>query len=341
MSEMQGNATESAVSTPSVSTTQNVPSAPVTSTSSVTSGPLGTSGQSGIEGLKSKLETKTLEGKAAAELISPTPYTPNFKFKAADKEHEFEEWIRPLVKDEDSEKKFRDLLERAYGLEPVKASRAEAQEKFNTLKLEKEAVSNALNTLSALAQKKDSRFFKLANIPDDFVLQHALQIVKERELPPEQLQALQGQRTLEENYQNVLSQNEMLTQQHQQALSQARNMELQSALSSPDISTTVSAFDSKLGNGSFRAEVVRRGQWYYATQGIDKSVGDLINEVSGMVKGFVNGGMGTQGTENPPQSMQAPLEKKVIPNIESKGGSPAKKTIKSIEDLKVRRAAIG
>src|SRR5688572_23823320 len=50
-------------------------------------------------------------------------YTPNFKFKVLDKEHEIEERFRKLIKDADSEKMIRELHEKSFGIEAIKSQR--------------------------------------------------------------------------------------------------------------------------------------------------------------------------------------------------------------------------
>ena len=42
-----------------------------------------------------------------------TAYNPNYKFSVMDKEHEIDEWLRPVIKDAEMEKKVKDLYTKA------------------------------------------------------------------------------------------------------------------------------------------------------------------------------------------------------------------------------------
>lgn len=289
--------------------------------------------------------TSTAEGNPAGTEGATTQapqYTPNFKYKVLDQEREFDEWLRPVVKDADSEKRVRDLLERAYGIDAVKADRTKIRESFQTLQQEKAAVESSLNTLSTMVRSRDHRFFKAAQIPDDFVLEAAHRILQEKEMSPEQRAQLQHQRSLEEKYHETVSQNELLMQEHQKTATQYRDFELQNTLQSSEVSPIVQIFDSKVGPGKFRAEVVRLGQWYWTTQGKDKPVKELVQEVGNMARAFIgeNSGVtaGQQAPANVVTTQTAPTQQ-VIPNIEGKGVSPAKKAFNSIDDLKAMRKA--
>jgi hypothetical protein len=50
-------------------------------------------------------------------------WKPSFKFKVKDKELEFDDFVKPIIKTKDLEQKFKDLYEKAHGLDEVKTSR--------------------------------------------------------------------------------------------------------------------------------------------------------------------------------------------------------------------------
>ncbi|GAG39911.1 unnamed protein product, partial [marine sediment metagenome] len=64
-------------------------------------------------------ETQNVEVEAETE--QQTEYEPNFNYSVKSESHEFDEWIRPLVKDTESEEHVRQLYTRAKGLDHVKA----------------------------------------------------------------------------------------------------------------------------------------------------------------------------------------------------------------------------
>lgn len=319
----QGNA--SAVATESAPVTSTTSAAPASTTE-----------------VSASTSNSTETSAAAPGRAQASTYSPNFKFKVLDQEREFDEWIRPVVKDAESEKRVRDILERAYGIDAVKADRAKIRESFQTLQQEKAQVESSLTMLSQMVRAKDPRFFKAAQIPDEFVLEAAHRILKEREMPPEQRMELQRQREIEERYQAAVSENQHLMHQFQQNAAQTRTLELQTTLQSPEVSTIVSTFDAKVGAGAFRAEVIRRGQWYWATQQVDKPVQELVQEVGQLAKAFIGENQGVTAAPEASANVVMPQTtptQKVIPNIEGKGVSPAKKAIKDISDLKAMRTA--
>ncbi len=75
-------------------------------------------------------QTATPQTSAASTVIAPggqSPWSPNFKFKAAGKEHEIPEYLRGAMKDATTEKQLIELHEKAYGLDLVKNNYQSAQ----------------------------------------------------------------------------------------------------------------------------------------------------------------------------------------------------------------------
>ena len=65
---------------------------------------------------------------------APPAYTPNFKYTVGGKEKEIDEMFRSLITDAETEKKIREVFERADGLDLVKQSRSEIKQQFESFK---------------------------------------------------------------------------------------------------------------------------------------------------------------------------------------------------------------
>lgn len=295
-------------------------------------------------------EVKLNEG-AIATPAAPAAYAPNLKFKVLDKEHEIDPLFAGVIKDADTEKKVRELFEKAYGLDSVKADRQSLKQKIETHYAPLEQTHQ--NTVKALAQfdkmieQKDyDNFFGTLQIPEEEILKWAVKKAQLMSLTPEERQAY-NESVQQRNRLYSLEQQVADSQEAQfQIAVQTRTAQLDQELSKPEILNVIDAYDGRVGTpGAFKAEVIKRGQ-LYAYQGKDISVEEAVREVIGLmgvnaqapvapqqVQQPVNNSAGNgQGTA--PQA-QAPSQKPpVIPNVGGQGTSPAKKVVRSLDDIR-------
>lgn len=294
--------------------------------------------------------------------IAPA-YTPNFKFKFLDadgktrKELEIDEWARTAIKDADSEKKVREIFEKAYGLDYTKASRDKFKTEAETHRTENLETKRALNVLSGYVQNDDmDSFFESLQIPEEKVLKYALNRIQYRDLPPEKRAEYDQSRgtarkaaLLEEQYNN-------LQQEFQQTQVQTRKQEFNRVFQDSKVLDTAQAYDQRMGRpGAFHDEVVKRGQLYWHLYKQDIPAEQAVNEVMQMVgmpvaapqpaaqlameqPNVTNQVVPTDASQT---ASHAPEKKPVIPNIQGRGTSPAKKLPRSIKDLKALRAEAG
>ncbi len=284
---------------------------------------------------------KTKEAVTTDSSATPPPaWSPNFKFKVKDKEHEIEDLFKPIVKDKIAEAKVRELYEKAYGLEDVKADRQTLKEQLKDYQTKYTQVEQNLQVIGSYARKGDfSTFFQLLNIPKEKIIQYAIEELKYQELPAEQRAAIDQQRKMQVEYETQTQQNQTLQKQMADLVTQQATMELNQALAAPNSAPIIAAFDAKAGKpGAFKAEVIRRGQYYEAVHKISPPASQLVEEVLSLV-----------GVQAPsaPQSTEATstnstpgqdVEQKKKPVISSFAGSstksPVQKVPTSIDDLK-------
>lgn len=300
--------------------------------SEVVAAPEGNAG--GISGHIAKVQAGALDPQPAA-----TAYTPNFKFRAADKDMEFDDFLRGSVKTADQEKKIRELYEKSYGLEHVKNEREKYRNDFKTVNEQHSALNKGLDSLSVMLRNKDYHgFMESLKIPEQDILQYALSRVQYKEMPPEQRQQLDQQYESQQRLAYLEQANSELVSGYQSQMVQQRTSELDGYIGRPEVSQVASEFDARIGrHGAFRDEVVRRGQYYASLpKPQDVTVEQAVQEIMGLVGGSQPQGMQAQGQQQM-EGMQAPVQqnnKPVIPNIKGRGTSPVKKVISSMDDLR-------
>jgi len=271
-------------------------------------------------------------------------WKPNFKFKVKDKELEFEDSLKSLIKTKDLESKFRELHEKAYGIDEVKADRQTVKQERDEWKGKFGQVESSLQTLGSYVQKKDYHsFFSSLNIPKQDIINYAIQELKYQELPPEQKAAIDQQRQLVQSQETYAQQNNQLQQQLSQVLVQQVTFEMDQALARPDVSPIAQSYDARVGKpGAFKEEVIRRGQYYENVHKVSPPVSQLVSEILNLVGASPaqqGAGNTLQGQQQASQVVHNQQQKPVIPSFSgaSAGKSPAKKIPTSVEDLRKMR----
>lgn len=294
--------------------------------------------------LRRNIESKLAGLDKTAQPVAPA-YTPNYKFKALDKEFEFDEWLRPHVKSQEHEKKLRELYEKAYGLDHVKSERDKIRTEYKTVNEQYSSLNRGLDQLTSMLKNKDFHgFFNSLEIPEQDILQYALSRVQYSQLPPEQRAIFDQQYAEKQRLAYYEQENRDLVVAYQNQMGQQRSYELDGYLSRPEVASTVSAFDARVGYpGAFRDEVIRRGQYYANLPNAqDIPVEQAVREIMNLAGPIAAQAMAQQAPQDMglSQQVQAQQSKPVIPNIKGRGTSPAKKVVRSISDLRKLHASM-
>jgi hypothetical protein len=202
----------------------------------------------------------------------------------------------------------------------------------------------ALAQFDTMLERKDfDNFFGHLNISENDVLQWAVKKAQLMELTPDQ-QAAYNQNVQERNRLYQLErQNQDFQEESYSMQVQTRTSELEQELSRPEVLSVAESFNSRLGDPTaFRAEVIKRGQ-LHALNGNDISVEQAVSEVVQMLGGFPQQST-PQGQQLAPANNtgnlggqpQATIQNKppVIPNVGGQGTSPAKKVVRSLDDIR-------
>lgn len=275
---------------------------------------------------------------------SATPYTPNWKFKAAGKEHEIPEYFRGVVKDAESEKQVRELHEKAYGLDLIKnnyqASQQQLQQFQKTVLPEYDKLKKTVQNVVMYRNNGDlDSVFESIGIQPQAVAKWMHQRLQMNDMSPEQ-------RAIYENESNLRKQNYVLqervaslSQTSEQTQLQNRAVELQSALAKPEVQSVAESYNQRLGDsGAFwnfvcqQADFMERstGQRVNAEQAIQQTLKILGNSI--VPQAQVPGNPTIPGVGmNPPAGQNPP----VIPNITgARNASPTRKLARSVDDLR-------
>lgn len=265
-------------------------------------------------------------------------WTPNYEFTVKDKKHQIDDIFKPLITSKDVEAKMKELYEKSYGLDEVKASRESFKERLTVAENEINQTRESLQMIGDLIKKQDfSTFFEILKIPKDQILNYAVKEFQFQQLPAEQQAEIERQRRQEREFYQAQNQNQTLQSQLRDLqVAQARN-ELNMELSKPEVTSLVQAFDAKLNQpGAFMAEVIRRGQYYEAVLKTSPPVSQLVAEVAQFVGMQTPSPQGTPAPQAiPSQGVVSPQAQPVIPAFNgSVQKSPVKKTPSSLQDLR-------
>lgn len=263
-------------------------------------------------------------------------YTPNYKFKFPklgtneQEEKEFDEWIRPAI-NKDNEAKVRDLYTKAHGMDFYKEKYNKTNEKYRAV----EPLVKTWHELSEVYNQGDlDSFFKGLKIPEEKLYQFVLDKLNEREMSHEQKLERQQQMELRRKATYLERENQSLQERYQSEITQAREFQLGQTLSKPEVSSIAKSFDERMGRqGAFREEVIKRGVIAFTATGQDISPEQAVQEVISLLGVSSQAqSQGQQATQAQQQAAKSPPP--VIPNVGARSASPAKKTPRSLADLK-------
>jgi hypothetical protein len=273
-------------------------------------------------------------------------WQPNFKFRVDDKEFEFDERVRPLITDKDSEEYFRDIYTKAHGLELVK-SRAEEHKKkyqetsqqFGDLRNQFDHVQNTLQKLNGLKAEDFGTFQKVWEIPDAQILKRASEILGTHDNPEAraQLDKVYSDRIEMLKYQDRIDRESQSSNAVQRQL---HEMKLDRALNEPEIQRFAREYDRRTGQaGSFVEEVNRLGTLeFHQGRYLDPqvAVAQAFQRLSKLVP-LTDGQQASPSPQQQKEQGRAPL-----PNMGTgRSGSAVKKKISSIDDLRKLASQMG
>lgn len=280
-------------------------------------------------------ETPVTSDAPAAEPAAPA-YTPNFKFKVADfepgksqKEMEFDEFLRPAIKDADTEKKVRELYEKAHGIDAIKQDRGKIQDELKQVRSQHTELSKSVQELVQLRDSDFDAFIQAAGIKPEKVLEWVQNKLQYQGMTPEQRAEYDYNRQLR---QKALTQEKNFSQQqteYQQQISNLWEMQIDNAINHSDTKSVAESYNTREGNPEAFKDLVYMVGKHGSANGKDMPIEQAIKRAVSIV-GTQGHAVSAQGQAGTPPAVKP----QTIPNVGTgKGSSPVSKSIKSFEDL--------
>jgi hypothetical protein len=215
-----------------------------------------TSEEGAVEGDPTAAE---LGGEEAAEEVPA--YTPNFKFKVMNKEHEIPERARLGVKDAETEKLAREIFEKAHGLDFVKPKYQEMRQEFQKASQALEQYESDVEELRTMYQSGDlDGFFEKMSINPENVLKWAVKKAQYSQLPEDQRRLHEEKLSTSRMNRSLEKRLDAIERQSQSQLAEIIQSGLEAVLERPDVAEFVQEFEGRNARpGSFRDLVTAHG----------------------------------------------------------------------------------
>ncbi len=271
----------------------------------------------------------TPESNQAPEVQAAPAYQPNWKYKYLDKEEEFPEWIRPVVKSKEYEDYLRELHTSAKGLPFIKGERDKYREEFQGYKKQTEPIMAEMQAAYKAYERGDLGLaFQHLGVPREVAMKWVLKELQQEDLPPEQKQ--EKIRLTELERQNIALQEQIQSSQtqYQQTVVQARTQELNQALQSQEVITVQNAYDQAYGPGAFRNFVIAQAQNYSRQTGQDLPASEAVMKAAQVFKAMA------PQQQVPAQAVKPQQELPVIPIAKGSGSSPVTRSVEGFSDMK-------
>lgn len=253
-------------------------------------------------------------------------FTPNYKFKVYDQEKEFDDFIKPIIKDKETYAKVKELYEKAHGLDYVKPKYQKTKTDYENLNTQFNKVNGTFENILSLANKKDLRTLaQVFGFSGKEILSAANQELNYLEMSPEQRQDIERRQEIERQNYTLMQQNQQLQQHVESNATQARQQELDFTLSKPEYSELATLFPD------FRNQVIEHASLVWTSSGKDLTAAEAVASVAQRYQPILARLNSAQTTVSAPQTQQ---QQKTIPNIgQGSSQSPIARKIRRISDL--------
>lgn len=278
------------------------------------------------------------EGPAAtapvAQPVAPVApaYQPNFKYSVKGQEKEIDEMFRALIKDAESEKKIKDLFEKADGIDFVKQDRDSLKSEYKGFKDQVVPYLQEYHKFTTLRDKGDlGAALQVAGISDDTLAEYLYNKLM-AEQNPQQAQLLKQKTESSLKEFEMQGQLQRYQQMEQQIQQQQAEFNLNQAMAPHK--EVISKLEQAWGSpGQFREEVFMYGI-SQEKRGVVVTEQQAVEAVINKFKPF----LAANEPQTPSTIAQPHVAPAVIPSAGSASISPVMQKPKSIEDLKKLRA---
>lgn len=256
-------------------------------------------------------------------------YVPSYSYKVLDEEREFDTRFHGIVKSKDDEEFLRDLYTRADGLDSYKQKLSTADTEFDNYKQQMTPVVDGFQKLRTARDEGNLQdlFYDLG-VQDDAILNYALDLAKERELPEQQQVAVQQNR----DYQRQVADLETRVSSYETGVQQERIAtqvnELNTMIASDDVQDIVGALPDR--DKSLQSAVYNYGVGVFQSTGREPTVKEAFDAVINQYRGLM------------PRvdADKLDTQTKTLPRVKGDGGVNQAQKVLTLDDLKKMAEAI-
>lgn len=277
----------------------------------------------------------------AAELAQPdvAEYKPSYKYVHKGQELEVDEFLRPLVKDADTEKKIQEISQKLAFVEDTKEIRQKWESAQETLNMVNECQRLYEEGVNEGNVGKLERLMETIGVSEEQIYEIAKAKLARRQMDPQQREALEKQRKLELDYERVLRENEQYQSQTMAESRRAVELEIEQQLARQDVQDLRGAYEQVHGVGSFKNLLIQEGHVASVAQGQTVPPGLVMEGIIRQYGPFLRQQAASQQPITPQVIQQT---KKVVTNVSATGASPSRSSINSLDDIrKIREQRFG
>lgn len=214
-------------------------------------------------------EEKPAEEVAAAATEEPAKteaeqFVADYKYRADGKDMEVPEYLRPLIKDKESQEKVVQMLKKHDAFDSVSSRRDQFRTERDDARATVQKYEGAIQNMRQTYQRGDiDGFLKLCEIPEEQMLKWATE--KAKYYMGDEAYRAQVDRDNQLRQTSWAKETQVNEYQTKYQEMEARQLqtEFNYEMLKPEVSSFVASFDKQFGNGAFVNEVKNRGELAY------------------------------------------------------------------------------
>ena len=264
----------------------------------------------------------------SAELVEE--YQPNMTYKIRDEEHTFDEMFNGAVVDKKSEEALRDLYTRAGGLDSYKEKANTYKESLTEKDTQLSSMRNGFESMRNFREKGDfRRLFGSLGVDDKSVMEYALKVAQEGELPQEQQAIIRENREYQDRLDVLESE---MNKQSQSRVTESTERDLNELESQINANKDFSDIMTNAGL-SFGDEIISYGLSAQKLTGKDPSIAEATAAVIGKFKTLMN-------INGPAPTNETRIEQRInnrpntLPRVNSTNQTAPTEVFSSIDQLR-------
>lgn len=275
-------------------------------------------------------------------------FAPEFKYRADGKDMEVPEYLRPLMKDKDSQEQIVKMLMKHDAFDTVSTRRDQFRTERDQERQEKQKYVGAIENMRQHVQRNDiDGFLKLCELPEETILKWATEKAKYYMGDESYRQQVDQQtRQRQDSWQKEALVSDTQTKYQELEVRQLQT-EFNYEMIKPEVSSFSTAFDQMAGKpGAFIEEVKNRGELAYLRERKTIAPGEVIQAIMKQYGNITQVAQQSQAAKSnsPASKVVVKTSSKVatIPTVKGSSASPTKEGFTSLDAIrKYRKEAYG